>query len=80
MTCKLPRGQQKIFSFRCVFLLRVIAPGSPELRIQMTLYYCREDNTGLCRIKTLVFRVPVEVTDAPDAPREISVLGRLDAK
>ena len=60
--------------------LHVIAPGSPELRIQMTLYYCRDDNTGLCRIKTLVFRVPVEVTDAPDAPREISVLGRLDAK
>jgi DNA-binding beta-propeller fold protein YncE len=59
--------------------LRVAAQGSAELRIQITLYYCREDNTGTCRIKTLVFRVPVEVTDAQDTPREISVQGRLNA-
>ena len=60
--------------------LRVIAQGSADLRIQITLYYCREDNTGTCRIKTLVFRAPVEVTDAQDAPQEVSVQGRLEAK
>jgi DNA-binding beta-propeller fold protein YncE len=60
--------------------LNATAKGSAELRIQMTLFYCREDNTGTCRIKTLVFRAPVELTDAADAPREIRVEGRLDAK
>jgi DNA-binding beta-propeller fold protein YncE len=54
--------------------------GSAALRVQLTLFYCREDNTGTCRIKTLIFRAPVEVTDAPDAPREIEVNGRVDAK
>ena len=46
----------------------------------MTLYYCREDNTGTCRIKTLIFRAPVEVTDALDATHEIKVEGLLDVK
>src|SRR5205823_10318554 len=35
--------------------------GADEFRLQLTLFYCREDNTGTCRIKTLVWRVPVEV-------------------
>jgi hypothetical protein len=60
--------------------LRAKAQGSAELLIQMTLYYCREDNTGTCRIKTLVFRAPVEVTDAQDAAREIRIEGLLDVK
>lgn len=35
--------------------------GSSEIRLQMSVYYCREDNTGTCRIKTLVWRVPVRI-------------------
>jgi len=61
-------------------ILRGSAEGQATLRIQITLFYCREDNTGSCRIKTLVFRAPVIVTDAQDAAREIEVHGRLDAK
>lgn len=60
--------------------LRATTPGSTELRIQLTLYYCREDNTGTCRIKTLVFRAPVESTDSADAPLEVSVRGKLSLK
>jgi hypothetical protein len=38
--------------------------------VQLTLFYCREDNTGTCRIKTLVWGVPLEVTkDASAAKR-----------
>jgi thiol-disulfide isomerase/thioredoxin len=60
--------------------LHASAKGSAALRIQITVFYCREDNTGTCRIKTLVFRAPVEVIDAQDAPSEIRVEGRLSAK
>ena len=60
--------------------LGIIGQGSAELRIQMTLYYCREDNTGTCRIKTLVFRAPVEVTDSLEGAEEVEVHGRLDEK
>jgi hypothetical protein len=58
--------------------VRGISKGAANLRIQLTLVYCRDDNTGTCRIKTLIFRAPVEVTDDRDAPREIKVAGKLD--
>jgi thiol-disulfide isomerase/thioredoxin len=55
-------------------------PGAAELRVQVTLFYCREDNTGVCRIKTLVWRVPVEVTADASAVSELKVEGKLKAE
>ena len=52
-------------------------PGLAELRVQLTLFYCREDNTGTCRIKTLIWRVPVEVVSDPGAPGEIKIQGKV---
>ena len=54
--------------------------GSAKLSVKLTLYYCREDNTGLCRIKTILFRAPVDISEAQDAPRQIELHGRLEAK
>jgi thiol-disulfide isomerase/thioredoxin len=54
-------------------------PGKADLRVQLTLFYCREDNTGTCRIKTLVWRAPVEVTNASGAPTEIGIQGKVTA-
>jgi hypothetical protein len=54
-------------------------PGAAILRVQVTLFYCREDNTGVCRIKTLVWRVPLEVSNNAGAAIEISILGKLTA-
>jgi DNA-binding beta-propeller fold protein YncE len=54
--------------------------GKAEVRVQLTLFYCREDNTGTCRIKTLVWRVPVEVTNEPGAPSEIKIQGKVTAE
>jgi thiol-disulfide isomerase/thioredoxin len=59
--------------------IRTFEPGKSELRIQLTLFYCREDNTGTCRIKTLVWRLPVEVTDNASAAKEISIQVQLTA-
>ena len=58
--------------------LRALSPGAASLRVRLTLYYCREDNTGTCRIKTLVFDAPVEVTAAAGAPHEIKLQGRVE--
>jgi thiol-disulfide isomerase/thioredoxin len=54
--------------------------GQAELRVQLTLFYCREDNTGTCRIKTLVWRAPVEVTAAANAPSELKIEGKVTAE
>jgi hypothetical protein len=58
--------------------LKTVATGEAELRIRLTLYYCREDDTGTCRIKTLAWRVPVEVTKAEGASREISLRAKVE--
>jgi hypothetical protein len=59
--------------------LNVISAGSTNLRAQATLFYCREDNTGTCRIKTLVWQIPIEVTANANAPNEVKVHGKLTA-
>ena len=59
--------------------LNVTAAGPTNLRAQVTLFYCREDNTGTCRIRTLVWQVPVEVTNDPNAPSEVKLQGKLTA-
>lgn len=53
------------------------AVGSTNLRAQVTLFYCREDNTGTCRIKTLVWQAPIEVTGDANAPIEVKLQGKL---
>jgi len=60
--------------------LRTSTAGKAELRLQTTLFYCREDNTGTCRIKTLAWRLPIDVTSSSVAPNQISVHGRLTAE
>jgi DNA-binding beta-propeller fold protein YncE len=59
--------------------IRSFETGKAELRLQLTLFYCREDNTGTCRIKTLVWKVPVEVSNSAGAAKEISIQGKLTA-
>lgn len=53
--------------------------GPATIRAQVTLFYCREDNTGTCRIKTLVWQAPVEVTSDARAPTEVKLQGKLSA-
>jgi DNA-binding beta-propeller fold protein YncE len=52
--------------------------GSANVRVQATLFYCREDNTGTCRIKTLIWQVPVSVANA-GSNRELKLQGKLTA-
>jgi hypothetical protein len=59
--------------------IRVSSPGHAELRASFTFVYCREDNTGTCRIKTLVWRAPVEVVNDTTAPVEINLRGKVVA-
>lgn len=51
--------------------------GQAKLHASFTFVYCREDNTGTCRIKTLVWQVPVEVANDAGAVSEIKLLGRV---
>jgi DNA-binding beta-propeller fold protein YncE len=58
--------------------IKTHTPGKADVAVQVTLFYCRKDNTGTCRIKTLVWRIPVEVS-GPAAPGELKISGKLTA-
>lgn len=47
------------------------------LRAKLTIYYCREDNTGVCLIKSLVWNIPVLVVDQ-GAPKKIELAASVD--
>lgn len=38
-------------------------PGMTNLKARLTIFYCREDNTGVCLIKSLQWNVPIKVTN-----------------
>jgi sugar lactone lactonase YvrE len=59
--------------------VNALAVGSATIRAQVTLFYCREDNTGTCLIRTLVWQVPVEVTGEANASNEVKLQGKLTA-
>ncbi|HKR23605.1 MAG TPA: hypothetical protein VJS17_13470, partial [Pyrinomonadaceae bacterium] len=52
--------------------------GTANVRAQVTLFYCREDNTGTCRIKTLIWQVPINVVSDNSAPTEVKLQGKLN--
>jgi DNA-binding beta-propeller fold protein YncE len=57
-----------------------VAVGSAVIQASFTLVYCREDNTGTCRIKTIKWRAPVEVVNDIAVPNEIRFNGKVAAE
>jgi thiol-disulfide isomerase/thioredoxin/DNA-binding beta-propeller fold protein YncE len=53
--------------------------GAAQVNASFTFVYCREDNTGVCRIKTLQWRVPIEITSDAGAPHEINLTAKVAA-
>src|ERR1051326_5425953 len=45
--------------------------GTAQVNASFSFVYCREDNTGVCRIKTLKWQAPIEVTADAGAATQI---------
>ncbi|MGH9915091.1 MAG: hypothetical protein ACRD63_07365, partial [Pyrinomonadaceae bacterium] len=58
--------------------VRALSQGDAQLQLRLILYYCRQDNTGTCRIKTLVWRAPVKVTAGEGAATELKAVAKLE--
>jgi thiol-disulfide isomerase/thioredoxin len=50
------------------------------LQASFTFVYCRDDNTGTCRIKTFKWRAPVEVVNDPSVPNEVRLSAKVAAE
>ena len=60
--------------------VRATGNGLAQARAAFTFVYCREDNTGVCRIKTLTWRVPVEIVNDANAAAEIRLSGKVSGE
>ena len=79
-SAKVLNRSQKNLQLPLQIPLRTLAPGKSELRVQLTLFYCREDNTGTCRIKTLVWRAPVDVVGDSMESNKLQIQGKVSAE
>jgi thiol-disulfide isomerase/thioredoxin/sugar lactone lactonase YvrE len=70
------RSDKKL-TFPISIPIQSLETGAAKLRAQATLVYCRDDNTGTCRIKTLVWNVPVEVVNDATATNELKLQAKL---
>jgi thiol-disulfide isomerase/thioredoxin len=57
-----------------------VGVGSAVIQASFTLVYCRDDNTGTCRIKTLKWRAPVEVVNDTSASNEVRLSAKVAAE
>ena len=51
--------------------------GAATARVSFTFVYCREDNTGTCRIKTLQWQAPLEIVNDANTTNEINLRGKV---
>jgi hypothetical protein len=70
---------KKDFTLPIRLTLRPSSAGVADLRVTLTLYYCREDNTGTCFIKTLAWSVPFEVVQNASGAAEVKLDAKLEA-
>ena len=64
---------QKINALPLVVKFTTKAAGTATLRAALNVYYCREDNTGVCLIKRLNLEIPVKITDGANVSRKIEI-------
>lgn len=69
-----PKGKLNKLPFDLNF--QTAGNGESKFNAKFTLYYCREDNTGECLIKTLAWQIPVKV--APNGEKLTSISTKLD--
>ena len=60
-TIKITSGAQKFSQLPVSVPFQAIRAGSANVKLKLTVYYCREDNTGACLIKTLVWQIPLKI-------------------
>ncbi len=52
--------------------------GTSTLKAKLTIYYCREDNTGVCLIRSIVWNVPINIVNDKNAPDKIELSAGVD--
>ncbi|MEP6902106.1 MAG: thioredoxin-like domain-containing protein [Actinomycetota bacterium] len=59
---KITKASQKFSQLPLSVPFQTLQSGETNLNVKLTLYYCREDNTGACLIKTLAWQIPLKIS------------------
>lgn len=77
---KIANPSQRFKTLPLVVPFQTAKTGAANLKARLTVYYCREDNTGVCKIKTLVWNVPLNIVAAAGktAAKKIEISGSVE--
>ncbi|MDQ3064144.1 MAG: hypothetical protein M3R14_14985, partial [Acidobacteriota bacterium] len=70
---KIANPTQKFKTLPVVMPFSTLQTGAANLKAKLTVYYCREDNTGVCLIKRLAWNVPLNVVADKKAARKVEI-------
>jgi len=70
---KIANPAQRFKMLPLIVPFAVMQKGAANLKAKLTVYYCREDNTGVCLIKSLVWNVPVNIIADKKASSKIEI-------
>lgn len=76
---KIANAKQRFTKLPLSIPFQTTAAGPATLKAKVTVFYCREDNTGVCLIKTLRWQIPVNVTANSKAASKIDLVETLQA-
>ncbi|MEK7724570.1 MAG: hypothetical protein AAB336_09505, partial [Acidobacteriota bacterium] len=61
-TIKVENEKGKLTKLPQTINFQTLQTGETQLSAKFTIYYCRDDNTGECLIKTLAWNIPVKIS------------------
>lgn len=77
-TVKLENNLQRFKTIPLEISFQTAEKGETKLNAKMTVYYCREDNTGVCKIKTLAWQIPLKISDGKQSLNKIELSAKVD--
>lgn len=69
---------QKFNAVPLTIPFQTLSKGETKLNAKLTVYYCREDNTGVCKIKTLAWQIPLKITDEKQTSNKIELTAKVE--
>jgi DNA-binding beta-propeller fold protein YncE len=71
-------AKQKFTGLPLIVPIQIAGEGAANLKAKLTVYYCREDNTGVCLIKTLVWQFPLNAVAGKKTSDRINLTVSVD--
>ncbi|CAN5290139.1 hypothetical protein BH10ACI1_BH10ACI1_03640 [soil metagenome] len=70
---KIANAKQKFTSVPLTVSFQALKKGTTVLHAKINVYFCREDNTGVCLIKTLQWEIPLKIVSNKTAANRVEL-------